>query len=478
MLFGRPDVFGHRDSARIYLDEDHLTTMHEQRPDAAIHVIRDRFSLKQIPIVYYNARFGVPPLPVDDAPLAQWRAKDFQAVTEFQLRTRGVKLTGAQREGFARGDWIAIVPAHSDEGTRGSSGQGVVGRALTTALYAHCVRASRVLQMAKFRSEREADPWTRFDFEFRDQLENLELAEVEATFREVSDDYRAPEVRDHERDVTIEHIRTAGRSAVKSWFNQVPTEIRAQAYVEILCYEQIYGTFSYEAVADRELPIISILRRAQLRALTVHRIGRETARYQVAKGEPVSPGTRTRLANGEEFDLNLWGCFLLSLYGGINATTLYSQFDSLTDLFDLAAWFGCFARGDYEELPPEIAVTLANCLSSRPRFAVAEADIDHLEKIYREIGYLADLLVGEESLRGVAQRAIATRTPIAAAPLYYNIVMAPHAAHPDDPDAKVDPRFRVGKGQQGINLSVDYERFPQMTKGELLSVRHFRPLLW
>lgn len=246
MLFGRPDAFGNRHSARIYLNEDPLAKMREERPNAAIHVIRDRFRLKQIPTIYYNAKFGMPPLPVDQDVLAQWRTKDFQAVTEFQLGTRGVKLNKAQRVGFERGDWIAIVPAHGDEGRKGNPGRGVIGGALTKALYAHCVRASRVLQMAKFRSERDGNPWTRFDKEFRNQLENSELAEVETIFREVSELYQAPEVRARERKVTTAHIRTAGRSGVKKWFNLTPTNIRAQAYVEILCYEQIYGPFSYK----------------------------------------------------------------------------------------------------------------------------------------------------------------------------------------------------------------------------------------
>jgi hypothetical protein len=478
MLFGRPDIFGNRHSARIYLDEDHLETMREQRPNAAIHVIRDRFSLKPIPIVYYNAKFGVPPPPVDQDVLAQWRAKDFQAVTEFQLRTRGVKLKKAQRDGFERGDWIAIVPAHGDEGNKGNPGHGMIGGALTRALYAHCVRASRVLQMAKFRSERDSKRWARFNAKFRDGLENSELAEVKAIFDQASDHYKSPELRKHQLNVTTEHIRTAGRSNVKKWFNLTPTGIRYQASAEILCYEQIYGPFSYKAVADRELPIISVLRRAQLRALSVRRIEREAARYQVAKGASVSPGTRARLACGEEFDLNLWGCFILALYSGFNPAALYGEFEFLTDLFDLASWFGCFARGDYEELPPEIAVSLVKYLSPHPDQAWSQADASDLDKIHSEIRYLTNLLIGQENLQEAAQQAIATRTPVVVAPLYYNIVITPSTADPDDPDAGIDPRFKVGKGQQGINLSVDYENFPQMTKGEELSVRRFRPLLW
>lgn len=478
MLFGRPDIFGNRNSARIYLDEDHLAKMDEQRPDAAIHVIPDRFSLKQIPVIYYNAKFGVPPSAVDDGVLAQWRTKDYQAVTEFQLRTRGVKLDQAQLTGFLRGDWIAIVPAHDEEGRRGNPDQGTIAGTLRTALFAQSVRASRVLQMAKFRSERDADPWTRFDKEFRDRLENAELAEVEAVFRTVSDLYRTPEVRDRDRNVTTQYLHMAGRSNVKVWFGMTPTEIRCQAALEILCFEQIYGPFSYQAVVDRELPIISVLRRAHLRALTAQRIARETARYQVAKGKPVSRGTRARLDFGEAFDLNLWGCFLMALYGGLNPAALYGEFEPLTDLFDVAAWFGYFARGDYDELPVEIAVTLTRCLSSNPGYAVSEVDIPDLKKIYEEIRYLADLLVGEENLGELAKQASATRIPVQVAPLYYNIVITPSTAKPDDPDAHIDPRFKVGKGQQGVNLSVDYENLPQMIEGEQLSVRRFRPLLW
>lgn len=478
MLFGRPDIFGNRNSARIYLDEDHLAKMDEQRPDAAIHIIRDRFSLKQIPIVYYNAKFGFPPEPIDDGVLVQWRTKDFQAVTEFQLRTRGVKLDQAQLTGFLRGDWIAIVPAHDEEGRRGNPDQGTIAGTLRTALFAQCVRASRVLQMAKFRSERDADPWTQFDKEFRDRLENAELAEVEAVFRTVSDLYRTPEVRDRDRNVTTQYLHMAGRSNVKVWFGMTSTEIRCQAALEILCFEQIYGPFSYQAVVDRELPIISVLRRAHLRALTAQRIARETARYQVAKGKPVSRGTRARLDFGEAFDLNLWGCFLMALYGGLNPAALYGEFEPLTDLFDLAAWFGYFARGDYDELPVEIAVTLTRCLSSNQGYAVSEVDIPDLKKIYEEIRYLADLLVGEENLGDLAKQAIATQIPVQVAPLYYNIVITPSTAKPDDPDAHIDPRFKVGKGQQGVNLSVDYENLPQMIEGEQLSVRRFRPLLW
>jgi hypothetical protein len=478
MLFGRPDVFGDRHSARIYLDEDHLRTVHEQPRQVVVHVIRDRFSLKLIPIVYYNAKFGVPATPLNEDVLAQWRAKEFQAVTEFQLHVRGVELDEAQWDGFLRGDWIAVVPAHGDEGRRGNPDQGVIAGSLRTALYAHCVRASRVLQMARFRSERERNPRAQFDAEFRDQLKNPELAEVEAIFREVSDDYRVGEVRDRERNVTTEHFNTVGRSDAKEWFGLTPTEIRSQASAEILCYEQIYGPFSYQTVADRELPIISVLRRAHLRAITVKRIAREAARHQVAEGKPVSPGTKARMAFGGEFDLNLWGCFLVALYGGINPAALYNKFESLTDLFDLAVWFGYFARRVYEELPPEIAVTLADCLSSNPRYAVTEADIGDLEKIYEEIRYLTDLLIGEEHLQQAAQQAIATRTPISVLPLYYNTIITPSTAQPDDPDARIDPRFGVGKGQGGVTLCVDYQNLPQMTNGEKLSVRRFRPLLW
>ena len=192
----------------------------------------------------------------------------------------------------------------------------------------------------------------------------------------------------------------------------------------------------------------------------------------------MSRGTRARLDFGEAFDLNLWGCFLMALYGGLNPAALYGEFEPLTDLFDLAAWFGYFARGDHEELPVEIAVTLARCLSSNPGYAVSEADIADLEKIYEEVRYLADLLVGEENLRDLAQQTIATRVPAQVAPLYYNIVITPSTAKPDDPDARIDPRFKVGKGQHGLTLSVDYENLPQMTEGEKLSVRRFRPLLW
>ena len=478
MLFGRPDIFGHRDSARIYLDEGHLAKMGEHRPDVAIHVIHDRFSLSRVPIVYYNAKFGVPPIPSNPGVLAGWRTKDFQAVTEFQLRTRGVKLDKTQREGFEQGDWIAIVPAHRIRGRAGQPGRGTIGAVLTEALYAHCVRASRVLQMAQFRSERDKNPYTRFGARYRDKLENLQLAEVKRIFNEASGDFRDPELPARERNVTTANIRMAGRSAVKKWFNAIPTGIRAQAYVEILCYEQIYGPFSYQEVADRELPIISVLRRAQLRAISVHRIKRETARHQVAKGAPVSRGTKARLDYGKEFDLNLWGGFIVALYGGINPATLYGEFESLTDLFDLAAWLGYYARGQLDELPPEIAATLINCLSTKPRFAVIEDDIKHLEKIYTEIRYLADLLVGEERLREAAQQAMRTKAPVEVAPLYYNIIITPNTAEPDDPDARIDPRFMVGKGHEGINLSVDYENFPQMTKDEKLHVRRFRPLLW
>ena len=192
----------------------------------------------------------------------------------------------------------------------------------------------------------------------------------------------------------------------------------------------------------------------------------------------MSRGTRARLDFGEAFDLNLWGCFLMALYGGLNPAALYGEFEPLTDLFDLAAWFGYFARGDQEELSLEIAVTLAHCLSSNPGYAVSEVDIPDLEKIYEQVRYLADLLVGEEHLREAAQQAVATRTAVQVSPLYYNVVITPNTAQPDDPDAGVDPRFKVGKGQEGVTLSVDYENLPQMTEGEKLSVRRFRPLLW
>jgi len=480
MLFGRPDTFGSRHSARIYLEEDHLAAIHGQRRDATIHVIRDPFSLKQIPVVYYNAKFGVPPLPTDQNVLAQWRTKELQAVTEYQLRNRGVKLDGAQLEGFLRGDWIAIVPAHDDEGQAGNPDQGVVVGTLRTALYAHCVRANRVLQMAKFRSERDKNPRTQMDSTFRDQLKSSELAEVERIFREASDLYKSPDVSDGERNVDSRHVYEDG-TRVGKWFGMTPLAIRSQAAAEIHSYEQIYGPFSYQAVADRELPLIDALRRAHLRALTVHRIARKAAK-QVAKGKPVRPDTGARMAFGEEFDLNLWGCFIVALYGGINPVALYGEFESLTDLFDLAGWFGYFARGDHEVLPPEIAVTLVDCLSSSPRFGVTEADVGDLEKIYREIRYLTDLLVGEADLRGAAEQAITTRTSVKVSPLYYSVVLTPmikkKAAKPDGAKTRLDPRFKVGKGYEGVTLSVDYENLPQMTKGEKLSVWRFRPLLW
>jgi hypothetical protein len=478
MLFGRPDAFGDRHSARIYLDEDHLDVMREQRPDAvAVHVIRDRFSLKQIPIIYYNARFGLPSSPVDQEFLAQWPKRDFQAITEFQLHTRGIELDAAQLEGFERGDWIAIVPAHHDEGEAGTPGQGAIGRALTKALYGQCVRASRVLQAAQFRSQRDKNPSTPFDVKFRDALESSELAEVKAAFSEVSRLYQTSEVK-KERRITTDHIRTAGRSHVKGLFNLTPAEIRSQASLEILCYEQIYGPFTYQAVADRELPIVMVLRRAQLRAITSHRIAREAARYQVADGAPVSPGTKARLMFGEEFDLNLWGCFISALYGGYNPAAVYGEFEPLTDLFDLGAWLGYFARGECEGLPPEIAVSLESSLSSHPKWAVSDADASDLEKIYSEIRYLTKLLVGEERLREAAKQAIETRTAVVVPPLYYHAVTTPSTAEPDAPDAALDQRFKVGTSHEEITLLVDYENFPEMTKDELLSIRRFRPLLW
>jgi len=167
----------------------------------------------------------------------------------------------------------------------------------------------------------------------------------------------------------------------------------------------------------------------------------------------------------------------VALYGGVNPAALYGEFDSLSDLFDLAAWFGYFARGD-EMLPPEIAVTLVKCLSSNPGYAVIEADTKGLERSYREIRYLASLLVGEEKLREAAQQAIATRTPVIVAPLHYNLVITPSRIEPDNPDAGVDHRFKVGTSHEGIMLSVDYKNFPRMNPGELLSVHRFRPLLW
>jgi hypothetical protein len=478
MRFGSPDAFGSRNGARIYLDQDQLEAMRKPGSVARVHEIRDRFSLKQIPIIYYNAKFGAP-LQADDDTLADWRQKDFRAVTEFQLYTHGIQLDAAQRAGFERGDWIAIVPAHEDEGKKGPPDQGLIVGTLRTALYAQCVRASRVLQMAQFQANRDANPWTRADETVRDQLENAELATVKAAFKEASDQYAAPEIRKkHERNVTTDHLRTAGRNNVTSWFGLTPEEIRAQAATEILCHEQIYGPFSYNEIADRELPVISILRRGHLRALAVHRIERETARHRVAKSLPIGPGTRQRLDYGTEYDLNLWGCFMLALYGGINPVALYGEFEPLSDLFDLAAWFGYFARGAYHEMPPEIAVTLLSCFSTNPGHGVIEDDIPNLEKIYKQVDYLADLLVGHEPLMKAAKKAIATRAAVKIAPLYYSTVVSSDSQEPDSPDATIDPRFYVGMGQNGINLSVDFANVPEMTHGERLLIRHFRPLLW
>jgi hypothetical protein len=476
MLFGRPDSFGSRHSARIYLEEEHLAVMRDQRSEAAIHVIKDRFSLKSIPIVYYNAKFGVP-LQADQTALARWRKVDFQAVTEFQLHARGIELDDTQLEGFLRGDWIAYVPAHDDEGRAGNPGHGTIAGILRTALHAHCVRANRVLQMAKFRSERDKNPRTRFNAAFRDRLKDSEFAEVEQTFRDVSDLYDVREVLE-DRDVGLDHVSTSGRSAVVEWFGLTPTAIRSHAAAEILCYEQIYGTFSYKAVVDRELPLISALRRAHLRALTVYGIARRAAKHQIAHGKPMSHDTKEQLDFGKEFDLNLWGCFIVALHGGVNPASLYGEFEELADLFDLAVWFGYFARGHYDELPPEIAVTLAKCLSSNPGYAVNVSNVSDLEKIYGEVRYLADLLIGEEDLREKAQRAIAARTAVQVAPLYYNVVIGPSATKPDSAEAHIDPRFKIGKGQEGVILAVDHEKFPQIIEGEKLFIRRFRPLLW
>jgi hypothetical protein len=478
MSFGRPDAFGNRNAARIYLGEEHLASMHKDGSIARIHVIRDRFSLKQIPIVYYNAKFGAP-LQTDEDTLAAWHRKDFHAVTEFQLITYGVMLDEAQRAGFERGDWIAVVPAHGDKGQKGPPSQGMVVGTLRTALYAQCVRTSRVLQMARFRANRDADTWTQANAAERDQLENVELATVEAAFTEASNQYGAPEIREErEQEVTTDHIRTAGRADAKVWFGLTPKEIRAQAAAELLCYEQLYGRFSYHEVVDRELPVISVLRRGHLRALAVHRITRETARYRVADGLPMGPGTKARLDYGADYDLNLWGCFVLALYGGINPVTLYSEFEPLSDLFDLAAWFGYFARGACDEMPPEIAVTLAACFSTNPGHAVIREDIPQLEKIYSQIYYLADLLVGEDRLRDLAQQAIASHASVRVPPLYYNTVITSRTKKPDSADAAIDPRFGIGHGEDGINLTVDFANYPQMVDGEKLLLRRFRPLLW
>ena len=169
---------------------------------------------------------------------------------------------------------------------------------------------------------------------------------------------------------------------------------------------------------------------------------------------------------------------MLALHGGINPIVLYGEFEPLSDLFDLAAWFGYFARGAYNEIPPEVAVTLLACFSTNPGHGVIENEIPNLEKIYKQIDYLVDLLVGREPLMKAAKQAIVTRTSVKIAPLYYSTVINSDSEQPDSPDATIDPRFYVGTGQDGINLSVDFANEPEMAHGERLLVRHFRPLLW
>jgi hypothetical protein len=479
MFLKKCDVSRKHQSARLFLDEDHLAVMHNKRPKAvAVHIIRDRFSLQRIPIIYYNAKFGLPVRAGDQDFLDRWPRRDFRAITHFQLHTCGIRLDPIQERGFEQGDWIAIVPAHDDIGNAGNPGMGSIGQALTMALYAQCVRASRVLQAAKFRASRENDPFTVRKAAFRDSLETSELAEVKAAFAEISQRYKAPEVKDSLRRVKTDHIRTAGRAFATEWFKLTPAAIRSRASIEILCYEQMYAPFSYKAVANRELSIVRVLRTAQLRACAIRHITKDTARFHVKNGAQISVGTKARLAIGEKYDLDLWGCFNLALYGGCNPAELYGEFENLTDLFDLAAWFGYYARDDIDEIPPEIANYLLKFLSARQTVSKEHDAESDLGKIYLEVAYLIKLLFGTKVLITAARRAVSLRKPVKVKPLFYHIVTTPTGVAPDHPNATVDPRFKIGISNNGLRLSADGKKLPKLDKGEKLSLQRFRPLLW
>jgi hypothetical protein len=491
---GHHDPFGYRAGAKIFLRETHLhnTEKRPARPKAArVHIIRDRFSLCPFPIIIYNAKFGVPFRAKYPAGVDLFKAP-IEAFTPFHLLTRGIKLTKKQEDGFGRGDQICIMPAYNASASGKRSRRGSLGTMASDAFYAHCIRAQRVLQAVRYRQKRDRNPHDVFKDEHLDVIGDVQLGEIERAVNTVTLNYEDPEVHDIDRSISATHISTNGRGLVRSWFKRSragagrpQVDLLRQALLEAYCYEQIHRRFDADKICERELQIIEVLRTAQLRTIACYRLERTMAVSQLKKSQAIGSGTASRLHDGFENDLNIWGCFLAALHGGFNLAVIYRGMAEFADLFDIAAWLGYFGRGVTDVLFPEI---------SEPPLAILKLDVSaqtvehddgrQLHQVYREIQRVADLLVGKDGLTEVASRVVAQCEPVAVPRRYYHAVTTPSDAKTDHPRLELDPRFGVADSNDGMVLSVDWERYPiasvqeHFRKGERLSIQRFLPLIW
>jgi hypothetical protein len=484
---GHHDPFGYRAGAKIFLRETHLHNAEKRpaRPEGAhIHIIRDRFSLCPFPFIIYNAKFGTP-YPTNWAAGLDLSTAPIEALTPFHLHTRGIVLTDEQEEAFDRGDQICITPGYDDAAEAGAAGHGPIGSMVTNAFYAHCIRSHRILQAARYREQRDRYPHDRFDKKFLGEKANDQLAEIELAIEECTLNYQDPETHEAERSVSSDHLITKGRALVQSWFKRSQIEIKRQALLEICCYDQMHGQFNADEICERELQIVKVLRTAQLRAIAFYRVQRIGAVSQLKDAQLIGPGTASRLHDGFENDLNVWGCFLAALHGGFNPAMIYRGMAEYADLFDVAAWLGYFGRGDTDKLMPEISEPLLEILKLDVSAQTVEHDDDRqLHQVYREIQRVADLLVGRDELTEVASRVVAQCEPVEVPRRYYHAVTTPSDAKTDHPRLELDPRFGVADSNDGMVLSVDWDRYPiadlqrHFQKGERLSIQRILPLIW
>ena len=262
-------------------------------------------------------------------------------------------------------------------------------------------------------------------------------------------------------------------------------DLLRQALLEAYCYEQIHGRFDADEICERELADYRGSPYGAARAIACYRLERTMAVSQLKKSQAIGSGTASRLHDGFENDLNIWGCFLAALHGGFNPAVIYRGMAEFADLFDIAAWLGYFGRGDTDVLFPEISEPLLAILKLDVAAKPVEHDDDRqLHQVYREIQRVADLLVGKDGLTEVASRVVAQCEPVEVPRRYYHAVTTPSDAKTDHPRLELDPRFGVADSNDGMVLSVDWDRYPiarfarHFQKGERLSIQRFLPLIW
>jgi hypothetical protein len=492
---GHHDPFGHRVGAKIFLRERHLhnTEMRPVRPEGVhVHIIRDRFSLCPFPFIVYNAKFGVPYSANYPAGIDRSKAP-IEAYTPFQLHTRGITLSDELEEAFGRGDQICIMPAYDDDAEAGTPGHGTIGVMATKAFYAQCIRAQRVLQAVHYREERDRKPHDVFRKQDLDRIGKAQLGEIERAVNSVTSKYKDPEVHEIERSISARHIESKGSGFVRAWFKcsqagagRPQVDLLRQALLEAYCFEQIHGWFDADRICEVEIQIVKVLRTAQLRAIACYRLQRTIAVSQLKKSQVIKSGTASRLHDGFENDLNIWGCFLAALHGGFNPAMIYRSLAEYADLFDIAAWLGYFGRGDVDMLTPEISEPLLAILKLDVSAQTVEHDDERqLHQVYLEIQRVAELLIGKDKLADVVSRVVAQCEPVEVPRRYYHAVTTPSDAKTDHPRLELDPRFGVADSNNDeMVLSVDWERYPiarlqeQFRKGERLSVQRFSPLIW